>query len=100
MMGFLEMGDPLVSIVMTARNAEKFVTEALRSISEQYYDNIEVCIHDDGSTDRTYQKALKETAANIGPRGFKCRFSQSSKSMGVGAGRDEARTRLEARGRG
>ena len=44
---------PLVSIVMPAYNAEKFVVEAIESILNQTYTNIELLISDDKSTDNT-----------------------------------------------
>lgn len=46
---------PLVSVLMTAFNAEKFVKQALESIINQTYPNLEIIVVDDGSTDRTYQ---------------------------------------------
>lgn len=47
------MSSPLVSILVITYNQESFVGEALRSALEQDYDNLEVVVADDGSTDAT-----------------------------------------------
>ncbi|MFT5259103.1 MAG: glycosyltransferase involved in cell wall biosynthesis [Saprospiraceae bacterium] len=44
---------PLVSIVMPAYNHEKFVSEAIDSVLNQTWENLELIIIDDGSTDST-----------------------------------------------
>lgn len=45
--------NPLVSILMPAYNAEKFITEAIESILKQDYSNWELLVLDDASTDST-----------------------------------------------
>jgi hypothetical protein len=45
------MPDPLVSIVISSFNSEKFLTTAIESALSQTYQNIEVVVVDDGSTD-------------------------------------------------
>lgn len=47
------MSAPLVSVIMPAYNAEKFISKAIRSILDQTYGNFELIIVDDCSTDRT-----------------------------------------------
>ena len=49
---FVKM-NPLVSVIMPAYNAEKWIAEAIDSILNQTYENIELLIYDDGSTDDT-----------------------------------------------
>jgi glycosyltransferase involved in cell wall biosynthesis len=49
------MDGPLVSIIMPAYNAEKFIAEAIRSIIYQTYRNWELLICDDCSTDQTFE---------------------------------------------
>ena len=51
--------NPLVSVLMPAYNHEKYIRSAINSIIEQTYQNIELIIIDDGSTDKTTQ-ILKE----------------------------------------
>lgn len=47
--------NPLVSIIVITYNSAKFVLETLESAKAQTYQNIELIISDDGSTDNTVQ---------------------------------------------
>ena len=45
--------EPLVSVVIPAYNAEKFVGNMINDLISQTYHNFEVIVVDDGSTDKT-----------------------------------------------
>ena len=47
------MGNPLISIVVPVFNVEKYVAECIKSIIDQTYENIQIILVDDGSTDRS-----------------------------------------------
>jgi len=47
------MNEPLVTVIVSAYNHEDYVEEAILSIIDQTYENIELLVFDDGSTDDT-----------------------------------------------
>lgn len=47
------MSNPLVSVLMTTYNAEPFIGQAIQSVFDQSYENWELLILDDASTDKT-----------------------------------------------
>ena len=47
---------PLVSVVSPYYNRQAYVYESVQSLLDQSYDNLEIVIVDDGSTDETYQR--------------------------------------------
>ena len=44
---------PLISVLITVFNTEKYIAQALRSVVDQNYPNMEIIVVDDGSTDHT-----------------------------------------------
>ena len=51
----MEHQQPLISILMPTYNVERYVEEAVRSILSQAYQNFELIIVDDCSTDDTFE---------------------------------------------
>lgn len=46
---------PLVSVVLITYNSSRYVSETLESVKNQTWDNIELIVSDDGSTDNTVE---------------------------------------------
>ena len=78
---------PLVSVAVAAFNGEKFLVEQLDTLIGQTYQNLEIVVSDDGSSDSTWP--ILETYAakypnffiyrNEGPRGIKRNFENALK---------------------
>ena len=47
------------SIVIPVYNAEPYIEQCIKSILEQKYNNIEIIVVDDGSTDKSIEKIKK-----------------------------------------
>jgi cellulose synthase/poly-beta-1,6-N-acetylglucosamine synthase-like glycosyltransferase len=70
---------PKISIIIPARNEEKFIRNSIQAALEADYPNKEIIIIDDGSTDRTF-----EIASSYIPKGIKVfRRNVPSGSKGV-----------------
>lgn len=52
---------PLISVVVPARNEEKYLPGCLKALSEQDYSNFEIVVIDNGSEDKTSRIARKFT---------------------------------------
>lgn len=44
---------PLATVIVPAYNAEKYIAHCLDSIIHQTYENVEILVIDDGSSDKT-----------------------------------------------
>ncbi|MFZ1987205.1 MAG: glycosyltransferase family A protein [Desulfatitalea sp.] len=56
--------EPLVSVIVPAYNAERYISDCLKSIISQTYQNLEIIVVDDGSTDST-PRILREYDKHI-----------------------------------
>jgi glycosyltransferase involved in cell wall biosynthesis len=79
------MGDPLVSVLMTAYNREKYIAEAIESVLAQTVSDFEIIIVDDSSTDRSHGIAF--TYARKDPR---VRVYRNEKNLGDYPNRNRA----------
>lgn len=77
-----EHSNDVISIIMAAFNAEQYIEAAIQSVLDQAYDNFELLIVNDGSTDKTEMKVLSFQDSRIQY------FRQSNK--GVAAARNVA----------
>lgn len=60
------MDNPLVSIVIPVYNSEEYISGCIRSVLSQNYDNIEVIIVDDGSSDRSADLCRRAVGSRSG----------------------------------
>lgn len=64
-----QINQPLVSVIIPACNAEVFIAKTLESVLSQTYQNIEILVVDDGSSDKTAEIvksfAQKDTRINL-----------------------------------
>lgn len=86
---------PLVTVVMAAYNAERYIAAALASLSRQTVGDIEVVVVDDGSTDAT-----SEIVRQVARRDSRFRLVRTNRNRGQAAalnlGVEQARGRYLA----
>lgn len=82
----------LVSIIMPSHNSAEFIAESIESVLRQTYQNWELLIQDDGSTDNTL--GIIEHYANDDKR---IKYMARSSSMGAAITRNEALQRAQGR---
>lgn len=73
----------LVSFVLIAYNQEDLIEEAVKAAFHQKYDNLEIILSDDASSDNTYLK-MKELTDNYSGN-HKIILNQNPKNLGIGA---------------
>lgn len=81
------MNKPLVSICLITYNQEKIVDKAVRSILEQDYDNLEIIISDDCSTDGTWRVITETVEAyrRMGGRQNNVILNRNEVNLGIAA---------------
>ena len=90
--------NPVVSVVMSVYNAEKYLDVAIRSILEQTYNNFEFVIINDGSNDRSLEiiKKYKNEDDRIVLISRENRGLISSLNEGIAKARGEYIVRMDA----
>lgn len=79
---------PRVSVIMPAYNHERFVAEAIESVLLQSFEDWELCVTDDSSTDRT-----AEIVSSI--KDERVRFNRFTRNRGVSAALNDAISRSQ-----
>ena len=77
---------PLVSGIIIFRNTQKFIEEAIQSVFAQTYDNWELLLVDDGSTDGS--KEIAQRYANKYPEKVRYLEQENQQNLGVSAARN------------
>lgn len=80
-----ENNTPLVSVLMTAYNREKYIAQAIESVLASSYQNFELIIVDDGSKDKTV-----EIATNYSIKDSRVKIYVNLKNMGDYPNRNQA----------
>lgn len=86
---------PLVSVIIPAYNCERFITEAVKSVRLQNYEQLEIIIIDDGSTDGT-QACVKSLGEDIRYVYQSNRGPAAARNTGIGMARGELIAFLDA----
>lgn len=75
-------GLPLISVAMICYNQERYIEEAINSILDQDYPNLEIIISDDCSIDQTYNIA-KNTIKSRGANSNNVILQRNSTNLGL-----------------
>ena len=74
------MTEPLISVIMPARNAAETVGVAIASILRQTYPNLEIIVIDDNSTDDTGRVVARSAESNKSVRYYKLPYDDRHRS--------------------
>lgn len=72
---------PLISVIIPSYNNEKYITDTINSIIQQTYENLELIIIDDGSTDNSYNTI--QNIINHNKRAFNNIIIEQHKNSGI-----------------
>lgn len=75
------MSKPLVSYVLTAYNIENFIEESVKCAFAQTYENLEIILSDDHSTDKTFTIMKQMAAEYRGPH--KVVLNRNEQNLGI-----------------
>lgn len=75
------MAKPLVSYVLTAYNIEDFIEESVKCAFAQTYENLEIILSDDHSTDKTFDIMKQMAAEYQGPH--KVVLNRNEQNLGI-----------------
>ena len=75
--------DKLISVIILAYNQENYIQDAINSVLNQNYPNIEIIVNDDCSSDKTVEK-IKEIKDD------RIRLIEAKYNQGINAGLDRA----------
>ena len=90
---------PLISVVMTAYNSEKYISDTIESILNQTYKNFEFIIIDDASIDNTWKIISKYAKKDIRIRAFQNKSNQKvsySSNKGIKKSRGKYIARIDS----
>lgn len=94
---FVNFDGPLVSIVMPAHNAADFIDDAIHSVLGQTYENWELLVVDDASTDKTLEVVKQFGDARIRVISCKCNGGAAkARNRGIRAARGAALCFIDA----
>ncbi|MDF0514656.1 glycosyltransferase family 2 protein [Agromyces sp. H3Y2-19a] len=82
---------PIVSVVVPAHNTAEYIDDALDSVLAQEFRDLEVIVVDDGSTDRTYWRALRKAVGDPRIRVLRQRAAGAGPARNRGIGRARGR---------
>ena len=77
---------PLISVVIPVFNRDKYLADSIASVFAQTYDNWELILVDDGSTDKSYEMELEYAARH--PERVRCITHANRENRGISASRN------------